>query len=565
MTTNGERKLRAAIYVRVSTNEQVDRFGPDAQEEKIKSLLDAKSESLTFAGDEYVYKDLWVSGTNIIEERPSLSKLFMDLEGTDEHTRPFDILLVYKIDRFARKLSVLLEVVDRLNDHWVWFISAQESIDTSTPLGTAMLGMLWVFAELEKDMIQERTHGSKEKFLRGWWWLNDQYWYRRDDTKYKRPHINKAESKVIRRIFEMFVYDRCSISDICLSLQKDQIPIPSVSRGNLGTASTGNCRWWDHTVRKILSNEVYIGKYYYNKTRTEIDPTTKQKKSKKLPKEEWILSDHPHEPIIAEDLFAEAKTILSQKKGYYIKAKSDYILSWLLKCDACAKDRSRWMLQWKWVSGNKRKYYQCSWKDVRKHTKICGVVPLPKEDLEKMVIHEVKQLFIDPNALTMFVESFYARDKVSDKYEKDIKRLEKQYQKLIDQQQRLKDYFLGTSNDDLSNQEYHQRKRDIEEKIESVLMKIKEMRKRQKSVVNQWQYAKAIELLKDFSPEPIEDLLSNPKKARKFLSYIIKEIIVYSRPKKSSEKVSGKSKEGQMIPEKLHIKFRLPQEMMDIL
>ena len=76
---------------------------------------------------------------------------------THETNRPFDAVIVYRIDRFARNLRVLLSVIDELSAYGVDFISANESIDTSTPFGKAMLGIIGVFAELERNSIQERT------------------------------------------------------------------------------------------------------------------------------------------------------------------------------------------------------------------------------------------------------------------------------------------------------------------------------------------------------------------------------------------------------------------------
>jgi site-specific DNA recombinase len=71
-----------------------------------------------------------------------------------------------------------------------------------------MLGILWVFAELERDMILERTSGGYEEAQKNWVWMQDRYGYIRDD-KTKRPiNINEKEAEIIKDIYERYVYFR---------------------------------------------------------------------------------------------------------------------------------------------------------------------------------------------------------------------------------------------------------------------------------------------------------------------------------------------------------------------
>jgi hypothetical protein len=65
-------------------------------------------------------------------------------------------------------------------------------------------------------------------------------------------------------------------------------------------------------VRNILKDETYTGKYYYHKQVTNTDPKTNKKETVRLPKEEWVLSDVPHTPIVSEDLFEKANDLLGE-------------------------------------------------------------------------------------------------------------------------------------------------------------------------------------------------------------------------------------------------------------
>ena len=76
--------------------------------------------------------------------------------------RPGDTFVVYKLDRLARSTKKLIEVADQLKELGVEFVSIKDSIDTSTPTGKLMFGMLAVLAEFERDIIRERTMAGLE-------------------------------------------------------------------------------------------------------------------------------------------------------------------------------------------------------------------------------------------------------------------------------------------------------------------------------------------------------------------------------------------------------------------
>lgn len=73
-----------------------------------------------------------------------------------------DIFVVYKLDRLARSTKELYQLTDGLMEKGVEFVSIQDSFDTTTPTGKAMFGMLAVFAEFERDIIQQRTLAGLE-------------------------------------------------------------------------------------------------------------------------------------------------------------------------------------------------------------------------------------------------------------------------------------------------------------------------------------------------------------------------------------------------------------------
>lgn len=135
--------MRAAIYARVSTNGH----GQDP-EMQLRELREHCQRRGWTVGSEYV--DVGISGTK--EKRPELDRLM-----AEAHRRRFDVVAVWKFDRFARSVSHLLRALETFNALGVGFVSLSESLDTSTPSGKMVFTVLGAVAELERSLIAERV------------------------------------------------------------------------------------------------------------------------------------------------------------------------------------------------------------------------------------------------------------------------------------------------------------------------------------------------------------------------------------------------------------------------
>ena len=134
---------RAAIYARVSTNEQ----SPELQLRDLRQYATARGLST----GEYV--DTGFSGAK--QSRPALDQL-MD----DARKRRFDCVLVWRFDRFARSTKHLLLALEEFRSLGIQFISYQENIDTTSPLGQALFTIVSAVAQLERDLIRERVRAG---------------------------------------------------------------------------------------------------------------------------------------------------------------------------------------------------------------------------------------------------------------------------------------------------------------------------------------------------------------------------------------------------------------------
>ncbi len=132
---------RVALYARVSTTDQ----STDCQ------LLDLKryvSERGWNSFKDYV--DEGISGTK--DSRPALNELMNDAKK-----RRFDVVLVWRFDRFARSTKHLILALEEFKNLGIDFVSDQENIDTSSPLGSAIFTIISAVAQLERDIIAERV------------------------------------------------------------------------------------------------------------------------------------------------------------------------------------------------------------------------------------------------------------------------------------------------------------------------------------------------------------------------------------------------------------------------
>ncbi len=249
MTKNSQ-GLKVAVYSRVSTEEQAkEGLSVDAQIDKCKSYCKARDWQVF-----KVYKDAGYSAGTL--NRPALELLLRDAE-----TQKFNIILVYKIDRFSRNLKDLIIVLDNLKEKKINFTSITEQIDTTSAMGEAFFQIIGVFAQLERGMVKERVELAFDRKIK----LGEAvhraplgYIYQ---NKKLIPDPENAEK--VKEIFKMWAanIDYKEIS------KKFNIP-PS-------------------TLYQIIKNTTYLGKIKYK------DRLYKGK----------------HTPIINEDLFNRANKI----------------------------------------------------------------------------------------------------------------------------------------------------------------------------------------------------------------------------------------------------------------
>ena len=135
-------KKRVALYLRVSTGEQTT----ENQRRELEQVARRSGWQVV-----EVYEDKGISGANGREKRPGLDKLLRDATA-----RKFDLLAAWSVDRLGRSLQHLVALLVELQALRVGLYLHRQQLDTTTPSGKALFGMLAVFAEFEREMIVER-------------------------------------------------------------------------------------------------------------------------------------------------------------------------------------------------------------------------------------------------------------------------------------------------------------------------------------------------------------------------------------------------------------------------
>lgn len=376
------KKIRAALYIRVSTQEQSKHgYSIGEQKERLKRFAEAKEYRIV-----NTYVDPGFSGTNL--NRPAMQKLMNDINNKN-----IDAVVIWKLDRLSRSQKDTLYLIEEvLNPNSVALVSMNESLDSSTPFGIAMVGMMSVFAQLEVSNIVERSKmGREARAKAGFYHGGGNFRPLGYDYVNSLLIVNKYEAMVVKEIFEQFLEGN-GTRKIVMNLH-DKYPNEVTTRTR---------------IKDVLKNPLYIGKVTFN----------------------GIVHEGVHKPIIDQKTFDKAQEIISGRKEYSktgIEQKG--LLNGKLHCGICG---ARYYRQ---VTGSKKyRYvkYACSSKNWSSPKLIkdrqCDNGRFNTDELEAEVISQLKALTLDELIKPEKQEIVEERSVI----ESEIKSIDSQINKLIE-------------------------------------------------------------------------------------------------------------------------------------
>jgi site-specific DNA recombinase len=249
MKTTPPRKLRCAIYTRVSTDAGLEQeFNSlDAQREAAQAYVKSQAhEGWVLNWDRY--DDGGYSGGSL--ERPAMQKLLADIKQ-----RRVDVVVVYKVDRLTRSLADFAKLVEVFDAHGVAFVSVTQSFNTTTSMGRLTLNVLLSFAQFEREVTGERIRdkiaASKKKGI----WVGGvvPLGYEVHDQKLV---VNEEEAVTVRLVFSRYL-ELGSLP----ALQRDLRERGIVTRQRKLSSGrmVGGCFLTNGPLNYLLRNRVYLG------------------------------------------------------------------------------------------------------------------------------------------------------------------------------------------------------------------------------------------------------------------------------------------------------------------
>lgn len=384
--------MRVGLYPRVSGHEQEDNYSIPDQIDRMKKYCESRDWMVY-----KIYTDSGYSGSNM--DRPGLQDMIRDVENGK-----LDMVLVYKLDRLSRsQKDTLFLIEDVFQKNNVSFTSITENFDTSTPFGMAMMGILAVFAQLERSKITERTMNGKDSRAREGKWHGSKWVPIGYD--YKDGHLipNEYEAMQIREIADLILKGT---------------PFRTIERMVTEKGYRHKYGEWEaKTIRRVFKNPVNVGmiknrdKYY----------------------------DGIHEPILDQKIFDAIQEVMDERREKYGTAKPHQsLLGGLIYCKHCGGRYARQSYNGKFYA------YMCYSRSKKMKKMIkdpnCKNKNHKMEVLEAAILGEIHQLAIDPER----IEQVRENRPVSDMTEK-IKSITSEIAKIDTQISKMMDlYALGT-------------------------------------------------------------------------------------------------------------------------
>lgn len=369
------KKSKVAIYIRVSTRYQVDKDSLVVQRRE----LIAYAEMVLGITDYVIFEDPGYSAKNT--DRPDYQRM-MDRLRTGEFTH----LLVWKIDRISRNLLDFASMYQELKDLGIAFVSKNEQFDTSNAVGEAMLKIILVFAELERNMTSERVTAVMLSRANNGQWNGGRvpYGYSYDKEE-KLFSLDPEENRVYNKI--------------CDTYEQYQSVLYVVRHLNdLGVRTRSGKEWTTTGVYKILTNPFYTGDYIYN---VHKDGRGMDKRDS----DEWVKIENHHVPSISHERFDRIQFVLKRNKRggvpdgeTYIK-KNIHIFAGLLRCGKCGSNMSA-TLDRRRADGWRPSIYACA--KHRNNASVCSNKYISDRVLGPFVLNYIANIIRAKNNVSDF-------------------------------------------------------------------------------------------------------------------------------------------------------------------
>jgi site-specific DNA recombinase len=443
--------MQVALYARVSTSHQEKKDTIESQMELLKAYVKSQGDEVK---SEHIFIDNGVSGIRL--DRPALDRLRDQVSWGE-----FEAVVVLSPDRLARIYPHQWLLAEEFKKYGCSVIFLENPFGDSSQ-GQLLAQMQGVIAEYERSQILDRTRrGRLHKVRKGEYmpWFNQTYGYRYTPKQGHLPPVVEIE-------------------------RLNQLKIP--------TKTQRNSVWHPTSVRGILTNPIYTGIGYYNKTQRGVSLKESSgllkihqqlEVRKPRPKEEWIAVTAP--PIIDQKTFEKAQEQLKRNReksfrSYRVDSQR-YLLRTLVRCGKCGL----YMAAYRQKNGAYEYfYYLCAGKDpltVGRNERCCSK-RIRANCLDEVVWESVQELIQKPQAISKEYELWQKvqRDQ-GGAFTEQLQRIETQSKNLQTQQQRLIDAY---QQEVITLKELITRKEQIQQRLKALTIQRKDIISKQKASIN---------------------------------------------------------------------------------
>lgn len=323
-----QQHYKAALYCRLSVDD--GNFGGSVSIETQKILLEqyCKDHKIT---DYKFYCDDGCSGTNF--DRPSFKKMLSDIDEGK-----INLVIVKDLSRFGRNYVEAGMYVQRFTDSNIRFIAADDNYDSLVNSDDLLFPIKNVVNEMYARDVSKKTKAAKKAKARDGQFIGSKapFGYKIDPNDRHHLIVDEPAAQVVKRIFRL-ASEGVSYNKMAKIFREEKVLTP-IAYFNLNNPDYFKSDYWRKefdwhvtSIRAILNNEVYLGKLVYGKQRNK---SMKSKEKVRNPKEDWIVVENCHEPIITQELWDTVHKILNAKHRP-AKAGEVQMFAGLLYCSDC--------------------------------------------------------------------------------------------------------------------------------------------------------------------------------------------------------------------------------------
>lgn len=302
-----QQHYKAALYCRLSVDD--GNYGGSVSIETQKVLLEqyCKDHSIT---DYTFYCDDGCSGTNF--DRAAFRQMYDDIQRGK-----INLVIVKDLSRFGRNYVETGMYVREFTDNDIRFIATDDNYDSLVNGDDLLFPIKNVVNEMYARDVSKKTKAAKKAKARDGQFISSKapFGYKIDPADRHHLVVDEAAAQVVKRIFRLAA-EGIGYNKMAKMFREEKVltPIAYFNKNNPDYYKSDYWRkefdWHVTSIRAILDNEVYLGQLVYGKRRNK---SIKSKEKVRNPKEEWIIAENCHEPIITKELWDTVHRILSSK------------------------------------------------------------------------------------------------------------------------------------------------------------------------------------------------------------------------------------------------------------